>query len=795
MKISHNWLKDFIELDLSVEDIADLLTRLGLEVEAIEYPDDFSKVVVGLVESCERLPEGRNHYCEVNVGREKLKTVCGAPNVKLGILVPVVLPGGKLPGGQEITTATVAGKTSAGMICSQAELMLGGQSEVIWELDKDLFASSIAVPGMDLREKIPRDAVFKLEVTHNRADCLSHLGVARDLAAGLGLEMKYTPHDVEEIDSPTDMALSVEIRDPVRCPRYCGRVVENVTVTDSPRWMQRRLMAVGLRPINNIVDVTNYVLMEYGHPLHAFDFNLIVDNIIVVKTALEGEKFITLDEKEYVLTKGDLLICDGEKAVALAGVMGGINSEIQDETVDILLECAYFNPLSIRRTSKRHGLVTDSSYRFERGVDPNAVPTVIDRAAHLVRETAGGVILSGRVDNYPHRFLPAKTKLRPKRVNHILGSRIKSEQMAHYLTRLGLKTSPVEKGFDVEIPTFRPDLIEEIDLVEEIARLHGYDKVQTVNRANISLEVEPLIQEDFDHTIKSALVESGMFEVLTHSMRRARRAGLGIESPVAIKNPISADFALLRTDLFAPLLEVASHNLNHGSESVRIFELGHVFAGKAKEEVDEKKRFAGLLAGRAEESHWSSKVSDFDFFNLKGLLENFLRRISMDNYQFSSYIGEEEFYEYAQSILVLGELGGALGELKREIAEGFEIDIPVFLFAFDYDVLLEHRQPIRQYSAFSRLPTVRRDLSLLFDEGIIAKEIEKSIYERGGKFLKRLEFFDIYHGRQVEPGKKSVSFALQFQAEDRTLTDAEVDKMIDDIVIGLKKISGELRKL
>ena len=794
MKISYDWLKDYIDLRLSVEDTAERLTIIGHEVETIEYPDDFSGVVIGLVETVEPIAGSKNRLCKVNTGGRILEIVCGAPNVAKGMLAPVILPGGSLPGGKKVGTTNISGKKSEGMLCSQAELMLGGDESGIWDLKDHNFRNIELKPGADLRKEFPPDAVFKLEITHNRPDCLSHYGIARDLAASLGIKIRKLKSTIDEDSQPAASKLAVEILDAQKCPRYCGRLIEGTVVKDSPVWMQRRLLAVGFRPISNIVDVTNYVLMDLGHPLHAFDFSLIEQNKIVVKCAEEGEKFVTLDDKEHTLTAEDLLICDGKKTVALAGVMGGLNTEIKDSTTDVLLECAYFDPVGVRRTSKRHNIVSDSSYRFERGVDPNAIEQVIDRTASLISELTGGKILAGRVDNYLRKISPLKITLRPRRVNHVLGSRLNAVQITDYLERLGMEVEPGEANLQVKVPAFRPDITQEIDLVEEIARLHGYNKLASVTRSNVSLEVEPLDIEDFDTVLRKALVESGMMEVLTHSMRHSQRSGLGKEIPLSIRNPISEDFALLRKDLISPLLEVTSHNLNHGVESVRIFELGSVFSVMPVELIREGRVVTGLITGISEEIHWSHKEADFDFFSLKGLVENLMELISVCDYEFTAHFSEVEYFEYAGSVTFGEKWGGDFGLLKKDITGKYDIDIPVFVFTFDYDTLMKSHTKVKKYASISRFPAVKRDLSIIFDNEVSAKDIEKIVRESAGEHLTYLRFFDLYKGKQLGAGKKSISISLHFQSAERTLTDEEADITIDNIIKAIESSGGEIRK-
>ena len=794
MKVSLNWLKDYVDLsDQSVKEVAHLLTMLGMEVEAVEYPGDFTNVVIGQVEKVEEIPGKRNRKCTVNTGGEPLTIVCGAPNVREGIFVPVALTGGTLPGGFQIKKTKINGIESSGMICSEAELGLGSDQSGIWILDDD-FDVSIFTIGEDFRKYFPKDAVYKLEVTHNRPDCLGHIGVARELAAGLNRELKHPEFELIEEGTPASEIASVEILNADKCPRYGARVITGVEVRPSPAWMRSRLFAVGLRPINNIVDSTNYVLMEYSHPLHAFDLKMVAGKRIVVKTAFDGEKFITLDDKAHKLTVDDLLICDGEKGVALGGVMGGLNSEIEDDTTGILLECAHFSPVGVRKTAKKLGISTDASYRFERGVDPNGVPRVVNRTAYLIRETAGGKVHPGIVDNYAKKIDPVTITLRPERVNFVLGGDIPADSTTKYLERLQLQVDKTDSVLQVTIPTFRPDLTTEIDLIEEIARIDGYDRIEPATHSLVSLEVLPLEEEDFDSVVRSSLVSEGMQEILTHSMRHPDRTGVAAAEPLKIRVPISADFAQLRTDLFAPLLEVTAYNLNHGAESVRIFELGHVFQ-KTDEGHREFKQIAGVLNGRAEPVHWGSKALNFDYFHLKGLVENFLQNISLDNYQFSSYFNNDGSFKDALAVTADGMETGYIGRFTDRVLNRFQIDSEVFFFVFDYDLLMQKRVEKQKFNGFSRFPATKRDLSFILDETVTAEQILDQVRRQGGEYLSSVDFFDLYRGKQLTAGRKSLSFSLQFQSDERTLTDEETDSLIQKIISGVGVLGGELRQL
>ncbi len=796
MNVSLEWLKEYVHLeDKSVDEVADMLTMLGLEVESIEHPADFNGVVVGKVLSCETIAGSKNKKCLVDVGEDKLTVVCGAPNVSPGITVPVIIPGGKLPGGVKIEKTRISGIESNGMICSEKELGLGTDHSGIWILNEEAEAAEKFEIGSDFRQYFPRDTVFKLEITHNRGDCLGHIGVARELAAGFNRKLKYPQFQLEEATTMANSVATVEIVDENMCPRYCARVFIGVSIRPSPRWLQKRLLAIGLRPINNIVDVTNYVMMEFGHPLHAFDLDMIKGHRIVVRAADDGEEFITLDERPHILTKEDLLICDAERGVALAGVMGGLNSEISVNTKNVLLECAYFDPIFIRKTAKRMGFSTDSSYRFERGVDANGIPRVIDRAAHFIKETAGGDVLKGIVDNYPKVINSPAINLRPEKVNDLLGGDIPGSAMIEYLERLEMNISELSDSILVNPPTFRPDIVSEVDIIEEIARIDGYANIEPATHSPVALEVMPLMEEDFDMTIRQALVAEGLQEVSTHSMRHSRTTGILEAEPVSIRNPLSADFANLRSDLLAPLLEVTAHNLNHGADSVRIFESGHIFR-KSGEQVIESKQVAGIITGLAERIHWSKQPILVDAFVMKGIVENLLESISLDNYRFSLYLKEGVFRDTI-SVRISGDdiQAGIFGRFDEAITIKYDIEQPVYFFAFDYDVLLKNRRLEKKFHDFSRFPSVKRDLSFVFDEAITADNIVNSVRSRGGGYLKQIEFFDLYRGKQLGTGKKSISISLRFQADDRTLTDEETDDLIKEIIRAVEELGGNLRQI
>ncbi len=785
MKISYNWLKDYLPLTIEPYQLADRLSLVGLEVEeVIEKRLDFEKVVVGKVLASEPHPNAdKLRICRVDVGDQELSVVCGAPNVAAGQTVPVAKVGARLPNGMVIKKAKIRGTESEGMICSQAELGLEEHSEGIWVLPENLPLGVPLAKALDFET----DFIFDIAVTPNRPDCLSHLGIAREVAAITGQKMTRPPVRVPEIDEPAEKAVRIRIESPQSCPRYSARVIRKVKIGPSPTWLVRRLEAVGMRSINNIVDITNYVMMETGHPLHAFDFDLIAGREIIVRESREGEKFVTLDDKERVLKAGTVLICDAERPVAIGGIMGGLNSEVTQDTVNILLESAYFQPESIQRSARYLGLSTEASQRFERGADPNGTRYALDRATALIAELAGGEVLKGVVDVYPHPIKPWRVPLKVEQINTLLGTDLSKADMGRILESIELTVADDQ----VVIPTFRPDLTRVADLAEEVARLYGLDNIPAKKYLEINYDFE---RNEFDYFVdwlRETLTGMGLQEVITPSMinRTAWEEFTG-EKIYPILNPISRDMDGMRNSLVPSLAQVIQYNQNRQIRNLRIFEINRTFQSPEKltEMPVEEVRLALALSGKRDGESWYSSKQPVDFYDIKGIVEALIQKISLDKCEFIYYsnfaIGKDGL-----ALQCGKETVAFLGRLSDAIARHFELEEEVFVAEFSVPALFRHRKVEKKYQPVPRFPAVERDLAFVVDEGLEVARITELIWKNGGKFLRNVDVFDIYRGKQIPEGKKSVAFRLVFQSGERTLTEEEVNQAFEHI---LKTVSGEL---
>lgn len=793
MRVSYLWLRDIVETTLSPREIAEVLTMAGLEVETLEpVGPELEGIFVGQVLEVKPHPNAdKLTLCKVNIGGRSPEVVCGAPNVGVGQKVAYVSAGTSLPDGTLIEARSIRGVHSEGMICSEMELGLGEDSAGILVLD------SSAQVGLPLRDLIgPRDWALDIEVTINRADCLSHVGVAREVAAALGIDFHPPHYDVPETGPPIAELTSISILESDLCPRYSARVIRGVKITPSPKWMRWRLEAAGLRAINNVVDVTNYVMLEMGHPMHAFDLNLLEGRRIVVRCATAGEIFLTLDQVERRLDERMLLICDAKQGVALAGVMGGENSEISDHTEDLLLESAYFDPVNTRRTSKVLNLSTDSSRRFERGADPNATLRALDMAASLIVQLAGGEVASGIADVYPHPIEPRRIELRPERVAAVLGIDVPVEEMRGQLGRLGCQVAG-ERPLEVNVPTFRPDLEREIDLIEEVARLHGYDKVPSAGSSRVPLDVPEVASNAFQDILRQTMVKLGFTQVITSPLLALKETNLpGYPTAVKLLNPASEDMGHLRNGLFPGLLKVAAHNVHRGLSDLRIFEIGRVFCAE-NDRHTEWDALGGLLSGMMEPGHWDGEKRPVEFLDLKGFVEELLREISLDKSGIFCYNSSEEAERFTADVVQVrnGERQiGLFGQLHPRVVASFDVDLPIFGFEFDVAALQEASRDRLRYRPFPKFPPVQRDLAFELKESIRAGDVSASIHEHGGEHMVGCELFDVYQGAQIGAGHKSLAYRLNFQSHERTLTDDEVDSIIRTIVLAVeKKFGAKLR--
>ncbi|MDZ7360723.1 MAG: phenylalanine--tRNA ligase subunit beta [candidate division KSB1 bacterium] len=792
MKFTYNWLKEYVDTPLSPQEIGAGLTMLGLELEGMSSTvPSLDGVVVGKVLSCEAHPQStRLHVCQVNIGREELKVVCGAPNVAAGQLVAVAPPGTTLPDGMKIEARPIRGVESYGMICSEAELGLSEEAETILVLNGE------AKPGQFLRDIVEQDFVFEINVTPNRPDCLGVIGVAREVGLLTGTPLQRRKIKLKESAAAIEKLAKVQIKDPIGCPRYAARLIQNLKIGASPQWLARRLRAVGSRSISNIVDVTNYVMLETGQPIHAFDFELLEKSKIVVQRAKNGEKFQTLDEKEHTLQDSDLLICDGERAVALAGVMGGLNSEVSSSTRHVLIECAYFDPLTVRRTAKRLGIASEAARRFERGTDPNGIPFVINRAAQLMQEVAGGDIAAGIIDAHPKPMTPVKIDFRPKRAYHVLGMQIPQKKMAAILSQLECKIVPKGTTWKVTAPTFRPDLTREIDLIEEVARVHGFNEVPAKTRFDIAFSNERNLQEEVHEKLRQAMTGLGADEAMTYSLLARQRAGKFLEGHrqiLTLLYPLSEDLAVLRPYVIATLLNSLAYNLNRKNFDAWLFEIGSVFWRETEKPVCEERRLGAVFSGNSASPSWLGASRPLSVFDIRGFLAEMSQRLRLPELQFVP-LQNHPFIKSGWQLRCNDQSLGVAGELSSDVLALYDIEMPVFAFELSIENLLALIDWQRVVKPVPRYPAIERDLAIITPRQVEAEKVLATIEKAGGEFLESVRLFDLYTGKQIPSDKKGMAFALIFRAADRNLRDEEVEAWHRQIVQKLEQeVGAQLR--
>ncbi len=807
MNVTLNWLENYIDFEFSASELADRLTMLGIEVESVKQRGaELAGVVVGSVNAIKPHPNAdKLVLCQVDIGEtEELQIVCGAPNVREGMLAPVATIGTTLPIGLTIKRAKLRGETSQGMLCSEKELCLAAQLASAYNKAEDaagLMELSTDIPtGTPLATALGLDdTVFELEITPNRPDCLSLIGVAREIRAETGNPLKLPQVDFSENETDVREATSVMIEAPDLCPRYAARVIRGVKVGQSPAWLQQRLESVGIGVINNIVDITNSVLMEYGQPLHAFDYHKLTENRIVVRRAMAGEKLTTLDEIERELASDMLVIADAEKPVALAGVMGGYDSEITEATCDVLLESAYFNPSSIRATAKALGMSTEASYRFERGADPGIVITALDRAAQLITELAGGTICKGVVDVYPGEQPLTEIQLRPKRVNFVLGTEIEPATMEEILTRLGFDVSVSGSVYWVTVPTFRADITREIDLIEEIARVYGYDNIPTtLPKGDIPVPA-PDPKVEVRRRVKQFLLASGMMEALNYSFSDPNSfdkirfaADNPLRNALPLQNPLSPEMSVLRTTLLPGLLDNAQRNRNHQIDTIALFEIGNVFIRDGEQK--EPERVSGVLAGQIGDGVYSNPYRQPDFYDIKGLAEGVLEVCGISDYTLQK-TGEPTFHPGRNAAVLLGDRQvGIFGEAHPVVLENYDLPYKAYLFDFDLEALVDAAIFAKRFEPISVYPKVERDLAIVVDEETLSDMPTELIYKTGGEWVESVRLFDVYEGEQVPEGKKSLAYAIIYHSATETLTDKAVNALHDKIVKRLnQELGAELR--
>lgn len=792
MKLCYSWLKELADFDWEPDELADRLSLSGTEAKVIGplFPD-FSGVVVGKVEQCESHPSfDKLKLCKVDTGSTVLSTLCGAPNVRKGIKVAFAAPGAELPQIGSIAAVEKKGVKSEGMICSEAELGLSEDHSIIMELDR---SHKI---GTSIREALELDDwLLEFDLTANRPDCLSAIGIAREIAALTKSKLKLPKFELEEIEVAASDAVKIEIDNPDNCPRYLGRVIKDVKIGQSPWWIKKKLYSTGVRSINNIVDITNLVLMEYGHPLHAFDFDLFTVPRVTVRDAKDGEKFTTLDEIERKLDSGMVVITDSVNPVALGGIMGGLESEVHNETRNILLESAYFNPKAIRKAGKKLGLTSEAQIRFEKGADPNIVPLACDRAAALMNQYAGGKILSGSVDCYPKPIEPVVVNLRPTRVGQLLDTEISAPEMIDILTSLEFKVK-TGKQLEVTVPTFRPDVTREVDLIEEIARVFGLDRIKPAMRAGGGLVTPERDEERFSAFIKRILTIQGYVEALTNTLIDPAKDQIisKLDNHIRMLNPVSVELSVMRQNFLHSFLNIIAYNLNRRKSDICFFEIGKVFIPTDGNLPDEKTRLAIAVSGKEGTVRWDSDPAVYDFFDLKGVLQSLIRELCIGDFKLVP--GKHVFFEKGISfdLLVADKPVGFCGEVLKHARDQYDIDIPVYFAELDLDTMIEMFSEERQVTAIPRYPSSLRDVALVVDREVLADSLREEIVASGGELVEEVALFDIYEGKQVPPNKKSLAFSIEYRSAEKTLTDEEVDVVHNRIVSRVRqKFSAELR--
>lgn len=802
MKVSLKWLSDYVDVPSDIKEFCDRLDLTGTGVEGVEtLGATFDGVVVGYVETCEEHPDSDHmHVVTVDVGGEEpIQIVCGAPNIAQGIKVPVATVGAVLPGDFKIKKSKLRGVASCGMCCSKRELGLGTDREGIWVLPED------AVVGTPIAEYLGlTDTVIDLEITPNRPDCLSMVGFAREVGAMYGLDWREPAAQLEEADEPIEGQVSVTIDDAERCPRYTARLIKGVKVGPSPDWLVERLTAIGQRSINNIVDVTNYVLFELGQPLHTFDFDTLdlEDGAahIIVRAAQDGEKLVTLDETERELTNDMTVIATPKRAVALAGVMGGFDSEVTDATVNVLLETAAFSPAHTSRTSRNLGLISESSLRYERRVDDMDVDERADYAAALIAEVSGGTVCSGIVDEWP-AGTPEERVLafRIERFQKMMGEAIPVEFVTDCLDRLGcIVTDEGEGVLRVVAPTFRPDLEREIDLYEEVLRLYGMDRIPSTLPAGRGRLGVRTPQQLVDAKLHATLSACGMNETMTYSFAAAddveklRMNEEGLGEAAELINPMNAEQSCMRRTIVPGLLRSVAYNQSRGVSNIQLYEIGTVFSAReGAAQPKERRKLAGVLAGAMGPAAWNNAPAAFDFFDGKGVLESIARELALSKVRFKALSAEEAPHLQpgrAAQMLSGGDVVGWVGEIHPLAADAFEAAAPVVAFELDMAVLERAARPARDYVDVPQFPAVARDAAFVVDESVTNEKLMQCMTSAGGKLLEGVQLFDVYRDEErIGAGKKSMAYSLTYRAADRTLTSEEVDKAHDRLV---KKVSN-----
>ena len=804
MNTTLSWIKAYVpDLDVTAQEYTDAMTLSGTKVEGYVAADrDLSGIVIGQIEKIERHPDAdKLIICQVNVGSETTQIVTGAPNVKVGDKIPVVLDGGRVAGGHDgklteggivIKKGKLRGIESNGMMCSIEEL--GSTREMypeapeygiyIFPDDAEVGADAIEALGL-------HDVTFEYEITSNRVDCFSVIGIAREAAATF--DKKFYPPVVTETgnDEQASDYVKVTVKDPELCPRYTARIVKNIKIAPSPKWMQRRLAAAGIRPINNIVDITNYVMEEYGQPMHAYDYDQIAGHEIIVRRAQNGEKFTTLDGQERIMDENVIMICDGEKSVGIGGIMGGENSMITDDVKTMLFEAACFDGTNIRLSSKRIGLRTDASAKFEKGLDPNNAKAAIDRACQLVEELGAGEVVGGIVDVYSKVKEPVRIAFEPEKINALLGTDISANEMLDYFRKIDLEYD--EKTNEVIAPTFRHDLFCMADLAEEVARFYGYDNIPTTlpngeattGKLPFDLRVRGVAQDiaeycGFSQGMMYSFESPKVFDKLLIPQ------DCSLRNAIRIQNPLGEDFSIMRTVSAGGMLTSLAFNYSHRNKNVRLYELGNIYLPKSlplTELPEERMQFTLGMYG------------DGDFFTMKGVVEEFLDKVGISGRKtYEPKSGKPFLHPGRQANILYGEtVLGYLGEVHPSVADSYGIGEKACIAVLDMPEVTKLATFDRKYLGIAKYPAVTRDISMVVPKNILAGDIENVILQRGGKILEECSLFDIYEGAQIKDGFKSMAYSIVFRAKDRTLEENDITAAIKKIWNGLESLGIEIR--
>jgi phenylalanyl-tRNA synthetase beta chain len=799
MKISLNWLKKFTDFKSSPEELAEALTMTGLEVESIDYPFDYLKdVITGRIEKITPHPNAdKLRICMVNTGEsENLQIVCGAPNVYEGMVGPVALPGTELPGGLKLKKSKIRGEVSMGMLCSAKELAITEDGSGIMDLPGD------TTPGKPLTDVLDLNSpVLEVDLTPNRADCLSLIGIAREVAAIEGTKITFPAADkYKDKKNSGDIIqkASVDVKDKTLCPRYCARYIENVKVAPSPFWLQSILLCSGVRPINNIVDVTNYIMLETGQPLHAFDYDEVKDAKIIVKRAENGEKFTALDGKERELDSEILMICDNERKVAAAGIMGGENSEITEKTQTVLLESAYFYPPSVRRSAKKLGLSTDSSHRFERGVDPSQVKRALDRAAELIEELGNGKTIEGYIDTQEKEFETKEILFSVSACNKRLGISLSASESVSYLESVGFIPEKTDNPdiFLTKIPSYRVDVERPEDLSEEVARRYGYNNIPTTFPFASSFEKEDSSDFNLRLEIKETMKSLGFNEAINYSfigstlLEKSGLTGDFYTKPVKILNPLSEDQSVMRTDLVPGILENISSNLSKQISTLKIFETGQVFFPDSEQinKSVQKEYITAAITGSRRNSGWDDKSPEVDFFDIKGIAEAFFEEFNIK----PEFQKPEDLMPYARNgacadIIINDEKHGTIFEVSPKILKNFNIEKKVFIFTSPIEAIEKNRVKTSLSREIPKFPAVSRDITIITPKSTEAGKIITLVKNLNQEIVENILLFDVYQGEAVNDNEKSLSFRIIYRSPKETLKDKQVNKVHEKITASLLK--------